>query len=54
MGEDCPHFEDHTVQPEGYLQWEAWAESMGKTHRQIKCSGCGRYTIWIPKKRRSA
>lgn len=48
----CPHFEDHTPQPEGYIQWHAWAEQMGKTHRQVKCGGCGRYSIWVPRKRR--
>lgn len=45
----CPHFEDHTVYPECYLQWHAWADKMSKTHRQRKCSGCGLYAIWEPK-----
>lgn len=46
----CPHAEDHTACPEGYIQWHAWAEEMAKTHKQIKCGECGRYSIWIPKK----
>ena len=46
----CPHFEDHTPCPEGYIQWHAWAETMAKTHRQEKCPGCGLYEIWTPKK----
>lgn len=46
----CPNIEDHTPSPEGYLQWQAWAESMGKTHKQRKCTGCNRYVIWEPKK----
>lgn len=50
----CPHFEDHTPQPEGYIQWYAWAEMMVKTHRQSKCAGCGRYAIWTLKPNRRA
>lgn len=46
----CPHFEDHTPRPEGYLAWHAWADRMAKTHRQEKCPGCGLYAIWMPKK----
>lgn len=45
----CPHFEDRAQCPEGYLQWHDWAETMGETHKQIKCGGCGLYTIWEPK-----
>ncbi len=45
----CPHFEDHTQSPEGYIQWHAWAETMSKTHEQIKCACCGFYAIWVPK-----
>lgn len=48
----CPHFEDHTLSPEGYIQWHAWAEKMSETHRQEKCGGCGLYTIWTPKQPR--
>lgn len=46
----CPHFEDHTESPSGYLQWHAWAEKMARTHRQVKCGGCGKWSIWIPKR----
>lgn len=46
----CPNFEDHTPRPEGYIQWQAWAEAMSKTHKQRRCSGCGRYAIWDPKR----
>ena len=45
----CEHFEDHTVCPEGYIQWHAWAEELGKTHKQRKCPGCGYYAIWEEK-----
>lgn len=46
----CEHFEDHTLCPEGYIQWHAWAEEMAKTHRQEKCAGCGLFAIWVPRK----
>lgn len=46
----CPHLEDHTSCPEGYLEWHSWAEFMSKTHRQVRCCGCGLYAIWEPKK----
>jgi len=48
----CPHFEDHTPRPEGYIQWRARAGEMAKTHRTIKCPGCGLYEIWVPKDRK--
>jgi hypothetical protein len=48
----CPHFEDHTPRPEGYLAWHAWAKDMAKSHHQLKCIGCGRYSIWVPKAQR--
>lgn len=49
----CPSFHDHTpYQPEGYIQWHAWARQMEKTHRQVKCSGCARFEIWIEKKKK--
>ena len=46
----CPNMEDHTACPDGYLQWSAWAKKMAKTHKQRKCAGCGRYSIWEPKR----
>lgn len=42
----------HTPSPDGYLAWHEWAEKKSKTHRQIKCEGCGLYKIWVPIKRR--
>ncbi len=45
----CPNIEDHMRGPEGYLQWNAWAEEMAKTHRQRRCAGCGLFVIWEPK-----
>lgn len=51
---DCPSFHDHTPSPDGYIQWHAWAKRMGRTHRQIRCTGCGLWAIWLPRKKRNA
>lgn len=51
MEANCPAFHDHTPSPAGYIQWHAWAKRMGRTHKQIKCTGCSLYAIWIPKKK---
>lgn len=46
----CKH---HTPdQPTGYIAWFGWAQRMSKTHRQIKCEGCGLYQVWVPKIKR--
>lgn len=50
--ERCPNKDNHTPRPEGYMAWMSWADRMSKTHKQIKCAGCGRYTIWVPKGQR--
>lgn len=42
---------DHTLAPAGYLAWHDWAKRMSRTHRQVRCAGCGLYAIWIPKAR---
>jgi len=49
-GLHCPNLEDHTPCPEGYIQWQSWAENMAKTHKQRKCAGCGKYSIWEQRK----
>lgn len=48
---ECPSFHDHTPCPDGYIQWHAWARRMNRTHKQIRCTGCGRFAIWIPRKK---
>ena len=50
----CPHFEDHTLAPEGYIAWHYWAAKMSKTHRQRKCVGCGLFVFWEPKNNRKS
>ena len=47
----CSTPEAHTVCPEDYLAWHAWAEKMGETHHQIRCRGCGLFRVWVPKER---
>lgn len=49
----CPSFHDHTPAPSGYNQWHDWARKMLRTHKQIRCTGCGLYQIWIPRRRSS-
>ncbi len=45
--ETCPNRKAHTKDPKGYIQWHEWADEKRKTHRQIRCEGCGRYSIWV-------
>ena len=40
----------HTPCPSGYIQWHNWAEKKMRTHKQERCPGCGRWSIWKPKK----
>lgn len=47
--ETCPDRDKHSPQPEGYLQWHAWADKMKRTHRQIRCPTCGLYAIVVPR-----
>ena len=44
---DCPNVRKHTPRPEGYLEWHYWAGEKVKTHRQIRCPGCGLLRIWV-------
>ena len=48
-GPECPNGAEHTPSPLGYLEWHAWAERMAKTHYQVRCTGCGLWTNWLPK-----
>jgi hypothetical protein len=38
---------EHTACPDGYLNWDAWAREMAKTHRQQRCPRCGLWAIWV-------
>ena len=44
--QECPNVKRHTRCPSAYLEWHEWAERKAKTHRQVKCPGCGLYAIW--------
>lgn len=46
MASEC----QHTPRPTLYLEWQAWAHEMSKTHRQVKCPHCGLWAIWRPKR----
>ena len=40
----------HTPTPDGYNQWEQWAQDATKAgFRQVTCPHCGRWEIWLPK-----
>lgn len=41
--------EPHTDSPDGYLQWDEWADRMEQTHLQRQCRGCGLWSIWEPR-----
>ncbi len=45
----CPNEAQHTPHPRGYLAHGEWAEGMARTHRQVRCPGCGLFAIWLPK-----
>lgn len=45
---DCPNADQHTPEPPGYVEWHEWAKKMAKTHKQRRCSGCDRWSIWVP------
>lgn len=48
---ECPEVKKHSKEPEGYLQWHAWAEKKIKTHRQVRCKVCKLLVIWVPRKK---
>lgn len=52
MDESCPNKKNHTNQPSGYIAWHDWAQKKTKTHRQVRCQGCGLFSIWVPRKSR--
>jgi predicted RNA-binding Zn-ribbon protein involved in translation (DUF1610 family) len=46
----CPHCgmkgRNYRKQPTDYGMAQEWAEKLLKTHDQLACPGCGRYTVW--------
>jgi len=51
MNVECPEKHLHTRCPEGYVEWHEWAEKRSTRHYQIKCLGCGLFTIWKQKRK---
>jgi hypothetical protein len=39
----------HTKMPNGYVAFSEMTDRLIKTHRQIKCPGCGFYALWVLK-----
>ena len=48
----CPNAAKHTPHPKGYVDHATWGYEMLRTHRQVRCAGCGLWAIWVPKKKR--
>lgn len=34
-------------EPLTYVEWFKWAAEMNKTHKQVRCKECGKFTEWI-------
>ena len=47
----CPKAQLHTHQPTGYVQWHEWAEQKSRRHYQVRCPGCGLFSIWKRKRK---
>lgn len=56
----CPRRELHDVvdlgegrflppRPRSYAALFDWFAMAGKTHAQVRCEGCGRYLVWVPR-----
>lgn len=45
----CPQAAKHTPCPTSYSGWHDWADRMARTHDQVRCDGCGKFAIWVPK-----
>src|SRR4249919_3337188 len=48
----CPNVASHEDGPEDYAVRFEWAAEKSRTHTQQQCPDCGRWVIWVPKKRR--
>ena len=48
-GPECPNYENHEPMPTGYVEFDEWAKVKNRTHKNIKCPGCGFYRLWIPR-----
>ena len=39
---------NHTPTPP-YPEWLDWARQKSRTHKQVRCPGCGLWHVWVPK-----
>ena len=37
----------HTKCPSDYVSWHLWADKKAKTHKQLRCPGCGLWKLWV-------
>lgn len=44
----CSH-KKRKGEPDGYIQWQDWAEKMSKRYVQVKCDNCGLFKDWVKK-----
>lgn len=52
-GQDCPNYEQHEPMPTAYVEFDGWGAKMNKTHKNVKCSGCGLYKIWVERTKKT-
>lgn len=47
----CPNAAEHCIEGYGlsYIGWHEWANTKGRTYRNVACRGCGYYLVWRPK-----
>lgn len=43
----CPQRKKHTPCPDRYSAWRAWADEKMRTHRPVRCPGCGLFARWV-------
>lgn len=46
---DCPNEAEHAVMPTNYAAIASWMHIKSRSHVQCRCSGCGRFLIWLPR-----
>lgn len=39
----------HTPCPSGYVAKAEWAKLIMRTHKQVRCPGCGLWKVWVKK-----
>ena len=46
-GQECPNYENHEPMPIGYVEFHEYGKKLNKTHKNVKCPGCGKYRLWV-------